>query len=124
VVHEGGARPHAGKGTVTGAGAIAQVGAQGDAAQVVVIADAAEHDVGLRGGLARRGGTARAGGGGVFGTPGGSLGAAAVVDRDRMPGQCQMAGHGVTHHPQSEKGDSARRCGGVGLGVGAWHGAG
>ena len=113
VVHQHRARLHAGQ---------RAVGAQHHAAQVVVIANAAKHNVCTGCSLARRGRLARRGGGSEFGTPSRRLGRAAVVDSDLVAGQRQMAGHGMTHHAQTQECDFVGGDGGVGFGVGAAHG--
>ena len=113
VVHQHRARLHAGQRAVS---------AQHHAAQVVVIANAAKHNVGIGCSQPRRGRLARRCGGSELSAPGRCLGRAAVVNGDLMPGQRQMAGHGVAHHTQAQKGDFAGSDGGVGFGVGAAHG--
>jgi hypothetical protein len=80
--------------------------------QVVVVADAGEHEVGPRAGL-RRGvcaGTA------IGLDPGLGLGRGAVVDRHLVAGTGQVPGHGITHHAKTQKGHSAGRNGIVGFG--------
>ena len=112
VVHKHGAFAHAGK---------SAVGAQGDAAQIVVIADATKHDVSLRRRFTRGAGMvmgpAHTGGSAKLGHPGLGLGAAAVVDGDAVTGARQVASHGVAHDAQAQKGHGLGRCGLVRLGV-------
>jgi hypothetical protein len=56
----------------------------------------------------RRRGLARRGGGGRrIRHPGLGLGGGAVVDGDLVAGAGQMAGHGIAHHAQAEKGHVA-----------------
>ena len=92
VVHVQGAGLHAGKGAVV---------PQNHAAQVVVVADAGEDDVGLCRGFARGECEAvcRPFGQPLFGLCGG-----AVVDRHGMAGFGQVAGHGVAHDAEAQKG--------------------
>lgn len=81
MVGEDGATAHAGEGAIR---------AQHDRAQVIVIAHAAEHDVGAGYGLARRGRMAAV----ELLAPGAGLGLRAVVDRDAVARRGQVAGHG------------------------------
>ena len=119
VVHVERAGLHADKGAVF---------AQHHAAQVVVIAHAREHDVGVLRGLTRGKGQTVATGGSVafdLGQPAFCFGRGAVVHADRMSGLCQMACHRIAHHAQAQEGDLERwrggRGGGLGVGV---HGGG
>ena len=92
VVHKSGARLHAGK---------SAIGAQGDTAQVFVVAHAAKHKISLLCGQPRRGrllGLQRVG---RLCAPGAGLGRRAVVNRDLVAGACQVQGHGVTHDTQA-----------------------
>ena len=95
VIDKNRARLHACKCTVR---------AQRDRAQVIVVADTAKHDVGLGGGFARRGGPGAL----EFGVPAVRLGFAAVVDRDLVPRQRQMAGHRCPHDAKAQKGHRDR----------------
>jgi hypothetical protein len=74
--------------------------AQHHRAQVVVVAHAAEHEVGARGGGGRRGGVARAR---KLGAKGLGLGRGAVVDRDLVAGAGQVARHGEPITPRPRK---------------------
>ncbi len=97
MVDEDGVRLHAGEGAVL---------TEHDTAQVVVIADAGGHDIGVARCLGRRGGGRTA----ILVGPLLRLGGRAVIDRDLMTGTLQMTGHGITHHAQAEKRDTDRRC--------------
>ena len=90
VVDEDGAFAHALEGAVR---------AQGDLAQVVVVADAGEDDLLALGGLARSRGSASA----VLGHPFLGLGRGAVVDRHLVALRREMPRHGIAHHAKSEK---------------------
>src|SRR5262249_40950764 len=93
VVDEDRALLHAGKGAVR---------AQGHLAQVVVVADAAHHELLALRGFAR-GRRARPA---VFLHPGLRLRGGAVVDRDLVPTLVlEMPGHRITHDPEAEKRD-------------------
>ena len=92
MVDEDRARRHAGERAVR---------AQHHAAQVVVVADAGEHDLGACDGFTRRGGMAAA----KFRCPGLRLGGRAVIDGDVVAGARQMAGHGQAHDAQAEECD-------------------
>ena len=112
VVHVECAGLHADKGAIR---------TQHHAAQVVVVAHAREHDVGVLRRLAWGGCPAVATGGGfVFdlGQPAFRLGCGAVVHADRVSGLRQMACHRVTHHAQAQEGDLERWRGGCGGGLG------
>jgi hypothetical protein len=72
-------------------------------AQVVVIADAGEHD--LRTGrrfLRRRRSTAA-----MLFHPGIRLCGGAVIDGDVVPGSGEMSGHRISHHAEPDEGDFA-----------------
>ena len=112
MVHVERAGLHAGEGAVF---------TQHHAAQVVVIAHAREHDVGVLGGLTRSEGQAVATGGGLafdLGQPAFCLGRGAVVHADCMSGLRQMACHRIAHHAQAQEGDLERWRGGRGSGLG------
>ena len=79
--------------------------AQRHGAQIVVIADASEHDIGALGRRARR----RRGGGGEFLRETLGLGGGAVIDRHRMARAREMAGDGITHHPKADECDGLSR---------------
>ena len=98
------------------------VRAQHHATQVVVIANAAKHDLGLSSGFARGGCVADSSGIGKLGAPSFGLGCRAVVHRDLMAGARQVTGHGVAHHAQAQKGNASGRSRFVGFGVQAAHG--
>ena len=95
MVHQDGARVHAGQGSIA---------AEHYAAQVLVITHTAKHDVGSLCRLAwgrRTGmGAQSAGVTGKLLHPTLRLGWCAVVDSDLVTGQCQVARHGVAHHAQ------------------------
>jgi hypothetical protein len=76
------------------------VRSQRDFAQVRIVAHAAEHDLGALGGLGRRLRRPAI----VLGNPRVGLGAAAVVHGHVVaaPGD-EMAGHGETHHAESDE---------------------
>ena len=78
-------------------------GAGGDAAQVVVVADAGEDDLGRRRG--RRGGVAALAAA-VLGHPGLGPARRAVVDRDLVALGGEMARHRIAHHPESDESDA------------------
>lgn len=103
MVDQNGARLHAGEGAVW---------TQHDAAQVVVIANAAKDDIDAFGRLARRAGvrqlTAGTGGLRVRIAPSDRFGSGSVVNRDVVTRLCQVSGHRVTHDAQAQKGDAAR----------------
>jgi hypothetical protein len=108
VVHEDGARPHAGK----------RPGVpQCDGTQVVVIAHAGEDDVCTLGRLVRRRRMPAA----ELCAPGLRLGRGAVEHRHLVSRTSQVPRHRVAHHPQAEEGHLLRRCGVVGLGGGSGH---
>ena len=91
---------HAGEGAVV---------AERDRAQVVVVADAGEDDIGASAAAspAWRRATCRR-------TPATQLprlGGGAVVDGDRVAGARQVAGHRIAHDAEAEEGDAARRDG-------------
>jgi hypothetical protein len=68
-------------------------------AEVVIIADADENDLGRRRGFCRR-----LGRGSAMGLdPGSRLGAGAVVDRDRVPGFGEMPRHGGSHDAETDE---------------------
>jgi len=90
VIGEDGAAAHAGKGALR---------AGRDLADVVVIADAGEDDLGAFGGLRRR----RARGAAIFLDPGLRLGRRAVVDGDLMARFGKMPRHRIPHHAQPEE---------------------
>ena len=74
--------------------------AGGDRTQVIVIADAGEHDLGALGGPGRgRGRAAAMLGDKVFG-----LRRGAIVHADVMPLGREMAGHRETHHAKTNEG--------------------
>ena len=115
VVHVERAGLHADKGAVF---------AHHHAAQVVVVAHAREHDVGVLRRLAWGEGQAVSTGGGLafdLGQPAFRLGRGAVVHADCMSGLRQMACHRIAHHAQAQEGDLERwrggRGGGLGVGV-------
>ena len=91
--------------------------AQYDGTQVIVIAHAHEHQIGVAGRLAWREGAAMS----ELLDPVLRFAAIAVVNRDLVSGQGQMAGHRETHHPQAQKGDTGGRSRLVGFGIGAGH---
>ena len=68
-------------------------------ADVVVVADAHHHDVGVLGGLGRR----RRRSVPVERHPGERLGRRAVVDGDRVAGACDVACHRRPHHTHAEE---------------------
>ncbi len=92
---------------------------QDHAAQVGIVAHAGKHDVGTRCRFTRCGGGGVAG---AFGGPGSGFGGAAVVHGDVVPGTRQVAGHGVAHHAQAQKGDFLGGGGIVGFGSDLAHG--
>ena len=98
VVDEGGALLHAGESAVR---------AEGDRAQVIVVADAAHHEI-----LAFRGGFG--GGCGLAAEllrPGLGFGRSPVENRDLVTTFFhQMACHGKTHHAETEKSDFSHVC--------------
>ena len=98
MIDEGRALLHAGEGAV---------GAERDRAQVVVVADAAHHEIlALGGGLRRRGGLAAE----LVG-PFLRLGRGPVVHRDLVATLFhQMSCHGETHHAETEKSDFSHVC--------------
>jgi hypothetical protein len=79
--------------------------AEHDRAQVVVVAHAAEHDVGVVRSLPRRGRRCAA----VLGGPLVRLGRRAVEDRDVVACAPEVAGHRIPHHAEPEEGDRPAR---------------
>ncbi|SCM75489.1 hypothetical protein KL86PLE_20157 [uncultured Pleomorphomonas sp.] len=93
VIDEDGARLHAGEGAVR---------TEHDGAEIVVVADAGEHEIGLRRRLARRRRGASAEG--IY--PGLRLGAGPIVDRHVVAAaRPKMTGHRVAHYAESEEYD-------------------
>jgi hypothetical protein len=95
VVDEHSARFHTGKCAVL---------TEDHAAQVVVVAHAGGHDIGVAHGFGRGGRMTAA----IFLRPLLCFGRRAVVDGDRVTGALQMTGHGIPHDAQTEKGDTNR----------------
>jgi hypothetical protein len=92
VVDEDGALAHCGEGAVLG---------RRHRAQIVVIADASEHDLLALGGLGRRRSIDAA----MLCHPFLRLLRRAIVDRDVMALGLEMAGHGIAHHAETEESD-------------------
>ncbi len=90
MVDEDRAFVHAGEGAV---------GAVDNVAQVVVVADAGEHQVRPRGRLGRGGAQAPA----VLLDPGFRLGAGAVKDGHLVAGPGQVPGHGIAHGAKADE---------------------
>ncbi|MNT15876.1 hypothetical protein D3C72_1509530 [compost metagenome] len=99
VVHKDRSALHAGKGAIL---------AGGDRAQVIVIAHAAEHDVGTGGCLARRGRVGRGLAGGKFGHPSLGFFGGAVVHGDLVARLGEMGSHRVAHDAQADEGHFQR----------------
>jgi len=93
VIDEHGARCHPGKCALV---------SEHDTAQVFVVANACEYEIGTACGIAWRGGRAAT----VFGRPLGSLRRSAVIDRHVEAGFRQMPGHGIAHDAEAEKRDA------------------
>ena len=68
--------------------------------QILVCADTGQHDIGVT----HRVGNRTAGAPGVFAGPGLSLGQRTVPDPDVNPCSGEMAGHGIAHHTEPDKG--------------------
>src|SRR5690606_33445457 len=101
-------RRHAGQGAVV---------TQHDAAQVIVVADAAEYDLCAACRFAGCGRRLAA----ELGLPGLGLGCGTVVDGDVVPGPGKVAGHWKAHDNQAQKGNTMWRLGFVVEYIYAYH---
>ena len=95
------------------------IGTQHDRTQIVVVTYAAKHHVSALGCFAGRGGTGVAG---ELCTPIFGFGRVAVVNRDLVASQCQVARHGVAHDTQANESHFGGVAGFIGFGIGAGHG--
>jgi hypothetical protein len=103
VVNQNGGRGH---------GVECAIGARADLAQVIVIADAGDHQLGIFGGFCGCMGQRPA----MLRDKSLGFGVSAVVNRHLMPGPDKVRGHGRTHGAQSDVGDALRWDGVVGFG--------